>query len=404
MNILIIEPFVSGHHGVYLQWIVQGLIARGHGVIVATFEESLRHPTVQAILSTHDKKISFIISPLRKYDTSAHNPFKMIHKMIKFRYIFQDFYKRTIQNTQVDFVFLPYLDYCTYAFAILGSPFGRTPWAGLVMRAGFHHAAFGVKAPTSGIDSLKERLFFHLLRHSFLRALFTIDLALKEYTENQTPHQSSRLVYMPDMTETKRSMNREQARQALGIPEDGFLILVYGLLTMRKGIETLIASTEDNNFPSEGHLLFAGKQDEEVESFLRSPLGTKLKKSGRFHQKNRYLNTDEENMVFSAADVVWLGYQGHYHMSGVLVQAGLMGLPVLACEEGLIGWLTKRYTSGLVVPISSPSAIAEAIGELSRNATVAQQYGENGCLAYASHTLENCSRILVDAIEGCDRR
>jgi len=146
--------------------------------------------------------------------------------------------------------------------------------------------------------------------------------------------------------------------------------------------------------------MFAGRQDEDVESFLKSPLGTRLKTSGRFHQINRHLNSDEENMVFSAADVIWLGYQGHYHMSGVVVQAGVMGLPVLACEEGLIGWLTRRFKSGLVVSISSPSAIAKAIEDLSQNVKVAQQYGENGRLAYASHTEENFSRILVDAIEG----
>ena len=295
---------------------------------------------------------------------------------------------------------LPYLDYCTYAFSTMGSPFNNTAWAGLVMRTGFHHSAWGVKAPINRTNTVKKHLFYRLLRNPFLRTLFTIDLALKEYTENLSPPQGSRLVYIPDMTETNRSMSREEARHALGIPENGFLILVYGLLTLRKGIETLAASTEDNDFPSEGHLLFAGKQDEDVASFLNSPLGIRLKTGGRFHQLNQHLNTAEENMVFSAADVVWLGYHGHYHMSGVLVQAGVMGLPVLACEEGLIGWLTRRFTSGLVVSTSSPSAIAKAIGELSRDVKVAQQYGENGRLAYASHTRENFSRILVDAIEG----
>ena len=399
MTILIIEPFVNGHHGIYLQWMFRALTSRGHRIQIATFEESLSHPTVKEILSTHKKNVSLITSPLRKYDTSAHNPFKMIYKMIKFRSIFQDFYKRAIQTDMVDFVMLPYLDYATYAFAILGSPFGSTPWAGLVMRAGFHHSAWGVRAPAASINFFKERLFFHLLRNPYLRALFTIDLSLKEYTDNQTPHETSHLVYIPDMTETKRSMNRVEARQSLGIPDHGFLLLVYGLLTLRKGIKPLASAMDNTNFPAEGHVLFAGKQDEEVESFLRSPLSTKLKESGRFHQLNRYLTTAEENMVFSAADAVWLGYHGHYHMSGVLAQAGVMGLPVLACEEGLIGWLTKRYASGIIVPITSPPAIAKAAGELSRNAKVAQQYGENGRLAYACHTLDNCSKILVNAIE-----
>lgn len=399
MNILIIEPFVDGHHGVYLRWIVHALLSRGHRVQVGTFEESLNHPTVQAMLLTHDKNISFITSSLHKYGTSERNPFEMIHKMIKFRSIFQDFYRQALQCGQVDFVMVPYLDYCTYAFAILGSPFAKTPWAGLVMRTGFHHSAWGVKAPTNRINSVKEQLFFRLLRNPFLRALFTIDVTLKEYTENLSPLQAPRLVYIPDVTEKKRSMSREQARHELGISKHWFIILVYGDLCLRKGIEILTHATEDEKFPAEGHLLLAGKQDEEVEKFLQSPLANKLRVNGRIHQINRFLNTNEENMVFSASDVVWLGYQGHYHMSGVLVQAGVMGLPVIASEEGLIGWLTKRFTSGIVVSVSSPSAIAKAIADLSRNVNLAQQYGENGRVAYASHTLENFSRILVDAIE-----
>src|SRR5680860_66793 len=297
MNILIIEPFVDGHHGAYLRWMVDALISRGHRVQIATFEESLPHPTVQAMLLTHDKNISFITSSLHRFGTSERNLFEMIYKMIKFRNIFRDFYKRAIQNSRVEFVILPYLDYCTYAFAILGSPFGKTPWSGLVMRAGFHHSAWGVKAPTGKINSVKERLFFRLLRNPFLRALFTIDVTLKEYTENLSPPQAPRLVYIPDVTEMKRSMSREQARNELGVEKHCFIILVYGDLTLRKGIEVLIRATAEENFPSEGHLLFAGKQDEEVGKILRSPLATTLKVSGRIHQINRFLNTNEENMV-----------------------------------------------------------------------------------------------------------
>ena len=400
MNILLIEPFVSGHHGLYLQWMVQALINRGHRVVIATFEDSLNHPAIQAVSSTHHENLSLITQAPCKFDASDRNILQMMRKMIKFRSLCRDFYRQALQQAKIDFVMLPYLDYCTYAFAILGSPFNKTPWAGLIMRTGFHHSACGVKAPIGRIDKSKKQMFFRLLGNPSLRALFTIDPTLKEYTENlSTPH-SSRLVYIPDMTETRRSMSRKEARQALGIPQDGFLILVYGLITLRKGIETLLAAMEHSSFPSQGQVLFAGKQDEDVESLLESPLGVRLKSSGRFHQENCHLNMDQENMVFSAADVVWLGYQGHYHMSGVLVQAGVMGLPVIACEEGLIGWLTRRFGSGPVVATSSPAAIATAIAELSRNATLAQHCGENGRLAYASHNLGNFSRILVDSIEG----
>jgi glycosyltransferase involved in cell wall biosynthesis len=169
-------------------------------------------------------------------------------------------------------------------------------------------------------------------------------------------------------------------------------------LAKRKGIESLLQASEHPDFPFCCHMLLAGKEAPDALAILQSPRAMRLRQAGRLHELTHYLSEEEENTVFSSADVVWLGYLAHYQMSGVLVQAGMMGLPNIACEEGLIGWLTTRHQSGVVVPISDPSIVAKGIKDLFETPGRAREYGNNGRKAYASHTEGRAANILLQAI------
>ncbi len=399
MNILIIEPFASGHHGKYLQWIASVILARGHHIQLGIFKESLDHPSVRELLSSCGPKLSVISAPTQPYASVEGRVWSMGREMLKFRRIMGNFYLKGVRRERVDLVLLPYLDYCTYALALLGSPFGRTAWSGIVMRPSFHFSSMGVTAPETRSDPWKERLFHRLLSSRHLRALFTIDKTLQEYIHGSGRPHASRLHYIPDATEPMPAMNRQQARQLLGIPMAGKVILVYGALSSRKGIDVLLQATESDAFPSNVHIVLSGEQPVEVEAILQSATARRLRLDYRLHEIKRYVTNEESAAVFSAADFVWVGYRRHYLMSGLLVQAASAGLPVIACEEGLIGWLTRRYRAGIVVSTSSPPTIARAIMELCNNPDLALEYGENGRLAYASHTQENVGRIMLDAIE-----
>jgi glycosyltransferase involved in cell wall biosynthesis len=399
MNILIIEPFASGHHGKYLQWIASVILARGHHIQLGIFKESLEHPSVRELLSSCGPNLSVISAPTQPYASVEGRVWNMGREMLKFRRIMGSFYAKAVRRERVDLVLLPYLDYCTYALALLGTPFGRTAWSGIVMRPAFHYSSMGVKAPQTRSDPWKERLFHRLLSSRHLRALFTIDKTLEEYIHTSGRPHASRLHYIPDVTEPMPAMNRHQARQMLGIPVSAKVILAYGQLSTRKGIDALTRATVDGVFPSDVHILLAGEQSPDLEKILRAPIADQLRLNKRLHEIKRYHCNQDSTAVFSAADVVWVGYQRHYQMSAVLVQAASVGLPVIACEEGLIGWLTRRYRAGVVVSTSSPPTIARAIKELCNNPDLAREYGENGRLAYASHTRENVGRIMLDAIE-----
>ena len=268
------------------------------------------------------------------------------------------------------------------------------------MRAAFHYSAMGVKAPTGKVESVKKWLFGRLMRDPHLRVLFTIDETLYEYAREWPQETRSRLVYLPDLAVTKQSIDHPSARERLRLGQDALIILVYGSLAKRKGIEALLQASQHPDFPSRCQLLLAGKQAPDAIPILQSPQAMRLRQTGRLHELTHYLSEDEENTVFSAADAVWLGYLGHYQMSGVLVQAGMMGLPNIACEEGLIGWLTRRHQSGVVVPISDPAIVAREIKSLFETPGRAHEFGSNGRKAYASHTEAEAARILLQAI-GC---
>lgn len=398
MTILIIEPFVHGHHGAYLHWIIRAILSQGHSVQLATFDQSVTHPSVQSLLSTFGDQVTIVTRPFRAFGTFNGNLMRMVVDTLEFRKLLRTFYTLVSKNSQVDFVLLPYLDYCTYALSIAGSPFGATPWGGIIMRAAFHYAAMGVKAPNSRVDQIKQWLFSRLLRDPYLRALFTIDETLCEYAHAWPPNVRSSLVYLPDLAVTKRSICKLSARERLGIARDAWVILVYGSLAKRKGIEVLLQATEHSDFPLRCHLLLAGNPAPDAMPILQSSSAIRLRLAGRLHEVTHYLSDEEESTVFSAADAVWLGYLAHYQMSGVLVQAGMMGLPSIACEEGLIGWLTMHHQSGVVVSVSDPSNVARKIKDLFETPGLAGEYGNNGRKAYASHTEDGAARVLLQGI------
>ena len=76
---------------------------------------------------------------------------------------------------------------------------------------------------------------------------------------------------------------------------------------------------------------------------------------------NGFVSPELETQLFSACDAVWLGYHGHYGMSGVLVQAYRFGKPVIATAQGLIGWFARRENLGPVLASRSPTAVLAAI-------------------------------------------
>jgi glycosyltransferase involved in cell wall biosynthesis len=199
--------------------------------------------------------------------------------------------------------------------------------------------------------------------------------------------------------------SRAAIRAAYGIPQDAVVILVYGDLTApdsanRKGVDGLLLACQEQNFPQQTVLLIAGAQGSRAKVLLAGPVAMRLKAEGRLIERNWFQSTQEEYEVFAASDIVWMGYRNHYYTSGVIIQAGAAELPVIACEQGMIGWVTRRHSLGPVVNTDDPAAMAAIVASLVRSPELRRTYGLAGKHLAAQHTSAAFWERIFDTIMG----
>ena len=396
--LLIIEPNCEGHHIHYARWMVGEAISCGYDVVFATSPYCMEHHLYEDLREECGERVQSLDIPLEGKKTEPRNVADMIWQDYRYYRAFADCYRQLSRYRSPDYVFLPY-DYCLYSASVLGSPFGGTPWGGMILRPTFHLQEMGVSAPKSRLRQAKTMLLLRLLRKDrSLRALYTFDETLIRYFRQRDPESGRRLLSLPEPVELDGSHSRESARRTLGISQEDYVILVYGVLDSSKGIGALLAASAEHEFPESAALLLAGSQKDEIKDLLAGDQAKRLRKDERLYEQDRFLYGEDEYAMFEAADVVWVGYEGQYVSSGVLLQAAMAGLPVVACDEGLIGWLTKSRKLGIVVNTADTRAVARALSTLAQNPELAAEFGENGRRFSVRHGVDNFRRKLRERV------
>ena len=346
MHILILEARLTGHHPVYLEKIAAGMMNAGHRVTVVIAAQDAEHPCLSSLRQRFSDSVSVYLIDDTRLSGALSSRLGDPGREIAMRRLYAETFRQVDMVHKVDHVLLPYLDYCLHAIALLGTPFGTTPWSGICMRPSFHYAHCDVIAPKPKYAAIKEWLFFRLLRARTLKKLLTIDEPLHDYVTQRHPALQSRISYLPDPAELRGTHTYESAREALGIMKGQNIVLVYGAIDARKGLEELLVILGKQDMSDNTGLLLVGKQSDWAKSHLSNNIGQQLRHQGRLYELNSFVNDDIQQMVFSASDLVWLGYKGHYAMSGVLVLSALARKPVISTSEGLIGWYTRKYNLG----------------------------------------------------------
>ena len=362
-TVLIIEPNFTGHRWRYAEWAAAAYAEAGYPCVIVTDPANAAHSLSKRIAEENRPELGIqFVTPL------AHSG-KGLAKVSYVRF-FRDFkhaFSVASQGRKVSLVVVPYIDYFFYALPFTGSPFGATPWVGITMRANFHHAKVGVRAPREPmLNGVKAQLFRRAIRTQGLKTLLTIDPTLTEWCAG-TPGQRDRyqadhgaaVQYLADPFPDARATEPAIARQRLGLGA-GKHVLVYGAITERKGIQELAAALAQRHGADQPTLVVAGAQDDEIRAFFASAAA--LSPPPVFI--DRFVTAEEELDLFSACDVVWLGYKGHYGMSGVLVQAYRFGKPVIATADGLIGWFCRTGELGPVVQDLSVASINSALDQV----------------------------------------
>jgi glycosyltransferase involved in cell wall biosynthesis len=352
-TVLIIEPNFSGHRWRYAEWAANAYMEAGYRCVIVTEPCNAQHSLVKKIQESDGKNLDIQF-------VEAHAGGKPSY--VRFHRQFKEYFDAACRDRSVALVVVPYVDYFLLALPFLRSPFGATPWVGITMRSNFHHHLVGVRAPRRPmINAVKSQLFARAIRVGGMKTLLTIDPTLPDWWKKNAKASATTIEYLADPFPDARAAEPFAAKQRLGLSE-GTHVLVYGAINDRKGVFELIDAVSQRPGGSYAPtLVIAGAQDEGTREALKAAVA---KVSPTPVVLDRFISSEMELDLFSACDVVWLGYKGHYGMSGVLVQAFRFGKPVVATADGLIGWFCRTGELGPVIDDLAAGSINRALDDV----------------------------------------
>ncbi len=131
----------------------------------------------------------------------------------------------------------------------------------------------------------------------------------------------------------------------LGYTDETKIVLIYGNISYAKGVDLFLQSLKKVN--SAFHALIVG-QGYLLEELCHDLTNCSSINNVAIKRVNQYVTSYQENIYFSAADVVIFPYRkGYASNSGVLQLAIGYGKAILASDQYVLGELTKKYDLGL---------------------------------------------------------
>lgn len=361
MRVLIVEPNASGHHmALYMRHVLQKLFDEGCNVSLLTTHSACSHPGYQLVRNELKGDLHvYYIQEVRPSSSSATLP--LLFDQLRYWLAVQKAFNRAPWTDPPDIVYVPTLDWMAKAVEILGSPFGTIKFTALYMSPKHHRQAMNI-GPKGRQDWLYDKLFRSLLTNSKLHRLLVIDEFFYDFCVNKYGQQANIVQYVPDFGElTENQISKKTCRDDLGISRDSIILLVYGSLTMRKGIKQLLEAAADPRISNRLVILLAGKPDQHITDLLKTQLGMDLIKSRKLITRLYFHDHSQEYSVFAASDFTWLGYVGFYGSSGVLYQSIHAGLPIIGMTDGLIGKIIERHSLGITINPNSKESIVNGL-------------------------------------------
>jgi hypothetical protein len=347
----LIEPRADGHRMQYVRRLVERT-PPAWSIVLSTFESSLQHPGTLAAAASGGQRLQLVaMAGEAEFEArvGGADGFKLQPAYWSlFRRHFKRLQTRVHEPPAQLLVTVPYLDYISYAVGAFGSPFGRAPFSGIVMRPDFHWPEQGVVAPTPRQRRLKRWLFGRLLAQPRLQRLVSIDPSLRDWVAQHQPVGHQKLRYAADPADLQGDGDRAAARAHFGLDPQTTVVLLFGSIDLRKGVARLLDAAAGPAWPATVQLLLAGRQSPEVRALLAARAASLP--AGRVVQVDRYLDRQDEWLAFAAADLCWVAYEGFFGPSGVLAQCVQAGLPMIHQPQGLIGYQLARGGQPVQVP------------------------------------------------------
>jgi glycosyltransferase involved in cell wall biosynthesis len=178
------------------------------------------------------------------------------------------------------------------------------------------------------------------------------------------------------------SVDRQAAREALGIDPQAKVVLYVGRFDPRKGIETLVRAVRESKFYGDKDLKLIiaggstpgnsdGRERDRIEGIVNE-LGM-----SEFTSLPGRLSREVLPTYYGAADVCLV--PSHYEPFGlVAVEAMASGTPVIASDVGGLQFTVVNENTGLLVPPQDVAAFSNAIDRILANSQWRAKLGQSG--------------------------
>jgi glycosyltransferase involved in cell wall biosynthesis len=398
-HVEIIEPSASGHHlALYVRYVLPGLMEAGYKVSLLTTKEAAAHPAMDLVRDGAPGPFPIRFLPSHKSSSSTSTYSLLMSQLYWWWSLFRHYRKISVDK-HPDIIYLPTADWVVKAIEILGSPFGKIPFALLYMSPKHHRHAVGIGSKSRN-DRLYDFLFRRLLTQPRLQSILVIDELFYEFAQQQYGDRANKITYVPDFGVVRGTLTKQQCRSNLGISQDAQVLLVYGYLTTRKGILQLLEAISGLDHLSNLVVLLAGAPSVEIKQILDSEPCTSLNRNRKLFPRLCFHDSNEEYEVFCASDLVWLGYtHGFSGSSGVLHKALSLGLPVAAMETGLVGHLVRKYDLGFTVDPNNKAQVQDTLTRWAVHARSFDVHTRKVAAFTAVHNSQMHKLIVTQALE-----
>jgi len=187
--------------------------------------------------------------------------------------------------------------------------------------------------------------------------------------------QRERIVEIPNGVDTQRftpatASEKLELRRALGLPQEGPLVIFIGRLQPQKGVETLLHAWKDvqPSNPS-AHLLLVGQGPERAKL---EKLAADLEPGASIH----FLGQLEPVLPYLRASDVFVLPSFFEGLSNALLEAMACGLPVVSTTIGGTAEVIRPDVDGLLVEPGDAPALAASLRRVLGDTTLARQLGE----------------------------
>lgn len=378
-RILIADPDLSGHHTEYVRQIGNAFVREGAEIVYATCEGAMKDEALPVTVRDWGDRYQVVTLPYPMGGSHVYVNDSWMTE-IQIRYRFWRWNRSALREAElfagrVDAMVMPYYDPCFRMAAVLGSPVRRIPVAGICMRPTFHHKGAGIQSPRRRTRAVEEWTVRRAVGTGGLAGLWTLEEPMMIHARAKWGQSGQRMHFLADPHNLGETMDRREARERLGIGQDRVVVSSYGAIHYRKGVGELLSLVEEAGSDSPVVVVLGGRPWG-LEERLSGEKCRRAMAEGRLVTLFRFLDTEEEEMVLRASDVVWLRYQAHFGSSGLLSLAAAADVPVVSCDEGLIAWETRRYGLG---EFRTEEPLEDQLVRMARE----KELGSEGRLRYA---------------------